>query len=198
MPNGFEPGPAAAISPDAALAARIAGGDRAAESELVRRYTRPLLAVLQQRVRQHEAARDLVQETFIVVLERLREGRIDEPDRLAGFLRQTAINLAIGEGRKQQRQRTDAMGEQIGELVDESAGPLRQLERQQLSGLVRRLIGELSVERDRDLLWRHYVLDTDKDELCREYALSTEHFDRVLHRARARLRELMEKNNVSH
>ena len=59
------------------------------------------------------------------------------------------------------------------------------------------LIGELPMQRDRELLWRYYVLGHDKEQLCRDFSLGVEHFDRVLHRARSRLRELVEKNHAA-
>lgn len=96
-------GQAAELPPeniDAALVARIAAGDRQAETALVRRYSRAVRALLEQRVRSRETASDLVQETFIVVIARIRDSGIHDPSRIAGFLRQTAINLANSEKRK--------------------------------------------------------------------------------------------------
>ena len=55
----------------------------------------------------------------------------------------------------------------------------------------------MPVARDRDLLWRYYVLEHDKVSLCHAYTLSFEHFDRVVHRARIRFKELVEKYHVS-
>jgi RNA polymerase sigma-70 factor (ECF subfamily) len=177
---------------DADLLARIRAGNRTAESDVVRRYSRAVLAIARQRLRHAEDARDVAQETFIVVLNRLRGDGIDDPGALAAFVRQTAVNLATGERRKQERRRTDADSEFVASVIDESAGPLALLERGHVRELVHRLIRELAVERDRQLLWRHYVLSEDKDSLCREFNLTQEHFDRVVHRARHRLRELAE------
>lgn len=197
MPNGPELVPVPALNIDAELAARVARGDSAAMTALVRRYTRAVMTVLQKRLRQTELALDLTQETFLIAFERLRSDGIDDPDRLAGFLRQTAINLAIGEQRKINRRRTEADDKSIASAVDETAGPAVLLEREQVGGMVRRLIGELPMQRDRELLWRYYVLGHDKEQLCRDFVLGVEHFDRVLHRARSRLRELVEKNDAA-
>lgn len=177
---------------EADLIARVRAGDRSAETEIIRRYNRAVLAVARQRLRNAEDARDVAQETFVVVLKRLRSEGIDDPRAMAAFVRQTAANLAIGERRKQDRRRTDADSEFVASVIDESGGPLALLEREQIRELVHRLIRDMTVERDRELLWRHYVLAEDKDLLCREFSLSEEHFDRVVHRARHRLRELVE------
>ena len=197
MDNGSDPASSdVASAVDVELVGRVAAGDRGAERELVRRYTRPLVAVLTQRLRQSELASDLVQETFIIAFERLRHEGLDEPGKLASFLRQTAVNLAIGERRKIVRRRTDNDTDGLAAVVDEAAGPLALLEREQTAGIVQQLIAELPVQRDRTLLWRHYVEGHDKQRLCEEYALTVEHFDRVLHRARSRLRELAEKHHA--
>jgi RNA polymerase sigma factor (sigma-70 family) len=194
MPNGLEVVPTVLPCQDAELAARVARGDRDAEALLVERYTRPVLAVLQRRLQQPDLAHDLAHETFIIAFERLRGEGIDEPDRLSGFLRRTAINLAIGEQRKTTRRRTDSnSGTRLDDIVDDATGPFGRLALAELRKLVRHLIHSLPTERDRDLLWRYYVQEEDKETLCGAFNLSVEHFDRVLHRARGRLRELVEK-----
>jgi hypothetical protein len=55
------------------------------------------------------------------------------------------------------------------------------------------LLEELPAERDRQLLMRFYLDGTDKQVLCRELGLSPKHFDRVLLRARTRLRAIIER-----
>jgi len=52
---------------------------------------------------------------------------------------------------------------------------------------------ELPTERDRQLLTRFYLDGTDKQQLCRDLGLSPKHFDRVLMRARSRLRTIIER-----
>lgn len=178
-------------SPEHALCARIRDGDRGAEAELVSRYGRALRLVLDRRVRDPELASDLYQETFRIVLMRLRSQGIDQPAQLAGFLQRTAANLAIGEFRKLERRGTHADSEAVGRVADPGADPFEAVTREQTRAALRRLIGELGVARDRTLLWRHYVHEADKATLCRELELSPAHFDRVLFRARQRLRALL-------
>jgi RNA polymerase sigma factor (sigma-70 family) len=79
----------------ARLVERIRAGDAAAEDELVRRFQRPVLAILVARTRDREACRDLAQEAFLAVLQALREGRLREAGKLAAFVSGTARNLAL-------------------------------------------------------------------------------------------------------
>jgi RNA polymerase sigma factor (sigma-70 family) len=188
--------PAAPQDVDADLVARIARGDRRAETALVQRYSLAVRTLLTRRLNSPELIKDLTQETFIIAFERLRDSGVDEPSRLAGFLRQTAINLAIGEQRKAERRRTDGDAGELGTILDEHLGPFELVEEQELQRLVRQLVAEMPVERDRKLLWCYYVLGEDKATCAERFDLSVEHFDRVVHRARSRLRQLVEKHLV--
>src|SRR5262245_36684726 len=79
------------------LVQRIAAGDAAAETALVQRYSRGLLYLLRRLGASPELADDLHQETFRIILERLRRRGLEEPAGLAGFLRGTARNLMTAE-----------------------------------------------------------------------------------------------------
>jgi RNA polymerase sigma-70 factor (ECF subfamily) len=57
---------------------------------------------------------------------------------------------------------------------------------------VRRLIGELDTDRDRQILYRFYIAEEDKERICADLELSSLHFNRVLFRARQRFKELLE------
>jgi RNA polymerase sigma factor (sigma-70 family) len=78
----------------ASLVARIIAADPAAESELVARYEGPLFTMLLYRVRQRDAARDLLQDVFVAALPALRRQQLRDPGLLAAFLHGIAKNLA--------------------------------------------------------------------------------------------------------
>ena len=50
-------------------------------------------------------------------------------------------------------------------------------------------IDGLNLERDRQILLRFYMQEQTKDEICDALLLDKDHFDRVISRARKRLRE---------
>jgi DNA-directed RNA polymerase specialized sigma24 family protein len=122
---------------------------------------------------------------------RLRERGLDEPERLAGFLRRTAMNLVRNEVRRSVRRRTDP-DDAIERAPDAAAGPMLRAVREQTGVLARRLLDEMEHSRDREILNRYYVLDEDKAAICADLELSSLHFNRVLYRARRRFRELLE------
>jgi hypothetical protein len=53
------------------------------------------------------------------------------------------------------------------------------------------VLHQLGNERDRQILLRFYIAEEDKDRISADYGLSSLQFNRVLHRARQRYRELL-------
>ena len=77
---------------------------------------------------------------------------------------------------------------------DSPVGPLRLIASER-SRLVRDLVGQLEVERDRQIILRFYLTEEDKASICEDLGLSSLHFNRVLHRARQRYRQLYEEQS---
>lgn len=176
----------------AALVERIARGDARAESELVERYSRGVLHLLRRSTGDADLADDLHQETFRIVLQRLRGAGLEEPERLVGFIRRTARNLFLADYRRTARRRTGDLDESTV-LRDPAPSPLGRVLMAERVRLVRRLVGELRTDRDRQILYRYYLAEEDKARICRDLGLSDVHFNRVLFRARERFRELLER-----
>jgi RNA polymerase sigma factor (sigma-70 family) len=157
-------------------------GDRRAESRMLQALRPGVLAVLRfGAFHRWIDAEDLTQETLQIVVERIRARTIDDPRKVFAFAAATARNLALNAARKMLRQQTLV----DSELVDELA---QNLEMEQSE-----LLEELPTERDRQLLIRFYLDGTDKQQLCHDLGLSPKHFDRVLMRARSRLRTIIER-----
>ncbi len=188
--------PAGATAEEARIAAglvrRIQAGDRTAEAEMVERYSRGVLFLLRRLSGGAESAEDLHQETFRIVLERLRHSGLDDPGRLVGFIQGTARRLYLGERRKHLRRKTDAAGEELPDGADPVPSQLESAVRDERARLVRRMLSELRPERDRRVLYRFYLAEEDKDRICVDLGLSHKHFNRVLYRARRRFRELLQ------
>lgn len=176
----------------AALASRIAAGDRAAEAELVERYGAPVSYLLRRWTRDPAAAEDLYQETFHLALRKLRAGELRDPERLSGFLRGLARNLFLHTLRRRGL-REVGDPEESERLPDPAKGPLRGVLARERSALARQVLAELPVPRDRELLRRHYLAEEEKAEICAALDLPEGHFKRVLFRARRRFRELYEE-----
>ncbi|HET8697376.1 MAG TPA: sigma-70 family RNA polymerase sigma factor [Gammaproteobacteria bacterium] len=175
----------------AELCARIRQGSREAEGEMVRRYGAGLLYLLKRRTRDAELALDLRQDTFRVAIEKLRGSMLDEPARLAAYLRGVALNLWIAHQRKDTRRATTPDSDAVELAPDDRAGPFDHVSREQVRQAVGTLLAELNTPRDRELLSRLYIHDEDKASICAALGVDSLHFNRVLFRAKARFRELL-------
>ncbi len=173
------------------LVGRIQSGDQNAETELVARYAKGLRLVLLKRAGDPELAKDLSQEALIITLQRIRAGGIKNPDSLPWFLQQTAVNLSIAHFRKEKRYITDQDGiiELKAVLKDKA---IERMNNRDVHRILKAAINQLSVPRDRAILERFYLQEDDKATICQDLQLSTTHFDRVLYRARQRMKALLQ------
>lgn len=172
------------------LVGRIEAGDRLAESELVERYAGGIRLILLKRTGNAQLASDLCQDTFVVALRRLRAGELKNPNSLPAFVRQIAVNVSIEFFRKEKRyvSQDDGMISQHHSHQDKKAKSIDDVTvRMAIEGALE-LLG---VERDREILRRFFLLDQEKEQICAELGLSNTHFDRVLYRAKLRMRELI-------
>ncbi len=175
------------------LAHQIGQGVRAAEEALVVRYGPGLHYLLKQRTRDSELALDIRQDALRVVIEKLRAGTLEEPERLAGYLRGVALKLWGAQRRKDLRRATTADSDAIEAIADDRGDPSEQVSEEQLKRAVRELLDELPTPRDRDILTRVYLLEEDKEAICAALEVDSLHFNRVLFRAKQRFRELVER-----
>ena len=172
-------------------------GDRQAETRMLIVLRPGVLAVLRfGAFHRWVDAEDLTQETLHIVVERVRARTIDDPRKVFAFAAATARNLALNAARKVLRQQTVVDSELVDELaqnLEMEQSELSEQDDRHLAEAVASLLDELPTERDRLLLMRFYLDGTDKQQLCRELGLSPKHFDRVLMRARTRLRSIIER-----
>ncbi len=94
-------GHSAGSGSDARLLEDVRRGDQSAFEVLVHRYENRLTSVLLRFVRDRELARDLVQETFLRVYERLDQ--FDPSRRFGPWLFRIGVNLALDYLRKRRR-----------------------------------------------------------------------------------------------
>jgi RNA polymerase sigma-70 factor (ECF subfamily) len=172
---------------------RISAGDANAEEELVRRYKDGIAIIIQRIVRDETVAEDLSQDTFKIALEKIRDGDVREPERLSGFICGVARNLAIDAVRKMRRATNQEEVCNAEQVRDSQPDQFEQLWRKERAEIVRQTIGEMKVERDRELLFRYYIAEEDKDHICVDLGLTSQQFNSVVFRALKRYKELYTK-----
>jgi RNA polymerase sigma-70 factor (ECF subfamily) len=173
--------------------ARIAAGDWTAEEDLVTRYSDMVACELRTLLfRNRDVAEDIHQETFKIVLQRLRGQGLAEAQKLGAYLRRIARNLALAEIRRAARQNLSGDEHALAGVVDPAADPLTSMLRQEQTRRLRRALDRLSRGRDRELLSRFYLAEEDRESIRRDLGVTTLHFNRLLFRARRRLGRILE------
>lgn len=168
---------------------RIIAGDHLAEEEMVRRYTEGVSVIVRKVAQSQPAAEDISQETFRIAIEKIRHGDVRDPERLSGFICSLAKNVAIEHVRKARR--LTSQEEIKAELIpDPAPNQLEEVCRKEKARIVRHLIGQLKVERDRKVLFRYYIAEEDKDRICADLGLTRPQFNNILSRALQRYKEL--------
>lgn len=183
---GFE---ATDTDDDAALARRISGRapgrDAAAEAAICRRFGPRIRLYGLKHLRSEAAAADLVQDVLVMVLTKLRDGAVREPERLASFVlgmaRQTVIDQQRG-GRRRARI-LEAFPLDLTPAAEEAAEPIDS-ERLELC------LGALP-ERERTVLLMTFYDDRPADAVAAELKLTGGNVRVIRHRGLDRLRDCM-------
>lgn len=175
------------------LVKRIASGDPESQGELYSRYYRGLYYTLVKNGADPALAEDLVHDTILTVFENIRSNKINNPNTINTYIRNTGIFKLIAHKRKHQRRKTENSSETIEDRADENTSIFMKISHQQSAEFVRRVLEELNVERDREILRRFYLYEQDKKLICKHMKITPDNFDRVKSRALKRLRELIEK-----
>ena len=172
----------------------VRDGSDDAETELVRRYSRGLRYLIIKKTGDAELADDLLQETLIIAIRKLREQTLENPQRLAGYLRGIAIRVVLNARRKQSREPYLTDTAALESIPDHDRRQFERVSAQETKAAVLELLDSMPVKRDRDLLLRYYVYEEEKSEICRALGLDSLHFNRVLYRAKHRFREILERS----
>jgi RNA polymerase sigma-70 factor (ECF subfamily) len=91
------------IASGGSLVARILQGDQSAEEELVQVYWRAVFRIAMVRLRDRDAALDIVQDTFMTVLKEVRAGKLRDAEKIAGFIHGVENNFIKSFQRKRFR-----------------------------------------------------------------------------------------------
>ena len=171
---------------DAALARAIAEAgtdiDAAAEAELCRRFAPRIRLYGLRHLRDRQAAADLVQQVLMMTLERLRAGKLRDPERLASFVLGTCRMVCMDQRRGAARRQGLLEEWVIAEEAVEDAEP-RVFERERLAAC----LGALS-ERERSVVIASFFEENSKPAL----GISQGNLRVIRHRALGKLRACME------
>jgi RNA polymerase sigma factor (sigma-70 family) len=162
-----------------------------ADPAWVRQCMPGLRALLLRLTRDVQLANDLMQEVLLAVMMAQREQRIEKPEALTAYIHQTARNRVLMWQRKATPEPMAELPEHESAWAESPKSPLECCEEHELGRLALQALQSLPVERDRELIVGFYVKAKSKAQLMEEYGLTREHFDRVISRARFRMRDLL-------
>jgi RNA polymerase sigma-70 factor (ECF subfamily) len=64
-----------------------------------------------------------------------------------------------------------------------------QFSQKERAEIIRKVISEMKVQRDRDILFRYYILEEEKDKICEDLGITRNQFHRIIFRAHQRYKE---------
>lgn len=171
---------------DADLARRItaasAAGASDAEAELYTRLAPRVRLYGLRHLRDEQAAADLTQQVLLMTIERLRDGKIREPERLPSFVlgmcRMVVLDLKRGS-----RRRTRVLEQYADDVPRAMAVGEPRLDTERLTACLERL-----GERERTILVLTFRSDSTASEVAQELGLTAANVRVIRHRALARLR----------
>ena len=176
---------------DEAFVARLRQADPVAEQEFFAHFNAVIWIKLRSSVRSVELIEDIRQETLFRVLRYLRSDKpLQNPQRLGAFVYGVCRNVTREMQRSQRRH--PQLLETAPDPVDPRSGTGEEIAAWEREQIIRELLEELS-PRDREVLGAMYLEQVDRNEICRRTGMSESHFRVVLHRARLRFRDLVQR-----
>lgn len=189
------PNSSASLPPDYDnLVSRIIAGDADAEAELVALFKGRIAQIILRITNNTSLVEDFSQDTFLIVIRKIRNGDVKKPKSLGSFVAGVARNHAIEQIRAIKRPVSEDL-ELAEQVPDPTPSPLEQLQIAEKYDEIREVIGELR-PRDKVVILRFYINEEPKGVICADLALTSAQFDRVLHRARNRFAPLYLKRKA--
>jgi RNA polymerase sigma-70 factor (ECF subfamily) len=143
---------------------------------------------LRSRLQSPEAIEDIRQETFARFFVALRDGKIQQPERLGAFVNSICNNVLLEHYRAGSRD--DSIDdEEQEELPAKGLDLVSLLSVKETEKKVREVLEQLP-ERDRRLLREVFLEERDKDEVCRDFGVDRGYLRVLLHRAKQAFKSL--------
>ena len=180
---------------DAQYVSRLTEGDASVEQHFTVYFGEFLSIKLRRRGWAPHEIDDIRQETFLRVLQVLRQKKsLEHPERLGAFVNSVCNNI-IFEFYKA-RARHPAFDPAATDPIDHTIDMDGSLLAEENKNMVRVILGELP-EADRKLLKMVFLEEADRDEVCRIMNVDRGYLRVLVHRALIRFKELANKGKPS-
>lgn len=179
------------------LAERIENGDPTAPLELYNLFVRTFASYYARRLGIQEMD-DKIQDSFILAISPIQRGRLRDPSRLIPFSATIARRLVAAHIKERIRERRQARESSGTHPRAHPQTPEELAISKEEACLVRQHLLELP-DRDREILFRTYILEQPKQLVCDEMDLTFTQYRLYKSRAKARLRKsLVQSMNRAH
>jgi RNA polymerase sigma-70 factor (ECF subfamily) len=182
-------GQSGTVMADRELVASVEQGDELAEGALYEKYSDRVYFLALSELHSREDAEDVRAETFIRVLQALRQGKLRKPDSLPSFIVGIALNV-VRESRRQGLG-TESLTDREADLAGE-ASPEAVFLNQEVSRSIEETARHLK-PREREFLRMYYYEELPKQEIARALGVKEERLRLIKSRALKRFREIYRK-----
>ena len=174
---------------DGDLAAGVRQGDATAEAALYERFSARIYFLALGELRSKEDAEDVRAETFLRVIQSLRQGKLRSPDALPSFVVGIALNV-IREQIRLKRKVQQLDGSEL-KLAGEQSPESVFLDEE--TGRAVREVAEKLKPREREFLRLYYYEELPKEEIARSLGIKEERLRLIKSRALKSFREIYKK-----
>jgi RNA polymerase sigma-70 factor, ECF subfamily len=157
---------------------------RAGEPEVQEHFTLYFWEILQMKLRRYrqDEAHDIIQETFVRALEKLRDGKLRQPDSLGAFVFGICKRICF---EKDRERKMESFPENYSPpSTDNPEHDTLEAER---ARALRSAISEMSPKEQR-LLKAYFFDEQSKDDICKEFGVTPGYLRVCLHRAKKSLK----------
>ena len=172
---------------DALYVEKLIAADAGTEEHFVNYFSELIQLKLRSRLNSREAIEDVRQETFLRVIQKLRQGELHQPERLGAFVNSVCNNIVLESYRA--RTRISDVDPTENEPADSAIDMDGDLIAEERKKLVRVVLEELP-EADRTVLRMVFWEETPREDICKTMKVDRAYLRVLLHRARLRFKAL--------
>jgi RNA polymerase sigma-70 factor, ECF subfamily len=175
---------------DSAYLEKLAAGDAATEEHFSRYFGELIFIKLRARRYDGHVIDDIRQETFLRVLQALRNGSIRQPEAIGAFVNSVCNNVILEFQRTGSR---TTLFDQPPDMPDRSFDSEQHLIDRERRTHVREMLARMPA-RNRRLLTAVFLDERPLEEVCNEFGVDRNYLRVLLFRARAQLRQAVRKS----
>jgi RNA polymerase sigma-70 factor (ECF subfamily) len=179
---------------DADYLARLKNGDLETAKHFAAYFTNVIWLKLRNRVRAAHLIEEIRQETFTRVLNYLSDRKIEHPERFGAFVLSVCNNVMLEVLRSESHHVQTPTN--APDPPDERVKLDAEIVTNERKRAVRSVLAELS-EKDRELLKMVFVEEVDRTTISGHFKVDSDYLRVLLHRAKERFREVVQKKGVA-